>query len=340
MSEVEITLHDAPLRNAMIDHGQRILWISGAISLATAALLFFAVQRLIVRPIARVVDHMTAYRDDPEDVSRIIAPVSGARELREAETALQELQLRLTAALRQKERLASLGGAVAKVSHDLRNMLTTAQLLADRLEASDDPGVRRTAPKLVALAGPRDQPLRADADLRQGRGAAARADELRAGAAGRRGARERAPGGRGRVDFARRCPTGSPCAPTPTSCSGSCRTSCATPPRRSRPPAGPGAVTVSAAEAEGRRDPGRRHRPRPAAEGARQPVPAVPRRRPPGRRRARARHRRRARPRPRRHAGARGDRPEGLDLPHRAARPAPRLSATRPRPPRAPARAA
>jgi signal transduction histidine kinase len=36
------------------------------------------------------------------------------------------------------------------VSHDLRNILTTAQLLADRLEASDDPRVRRTAPKLVA----------------------------------------------------------------------------------------------------------------------------------------------------------------------------------------------
>jgi signal transduction histidine kinase len=150
MSEVEITLHEWPLRDAMIDQGQRILWISGAISLATATLLFFAVQRLIVRPIARVVDHMTAYRDDPENLSRIIAPTSGARELREAETALQELEVRLTAALRQKERLASLGGAVSKVSHDLRNILTTAQLLADRLEASDDPRVRRTAPKLVA----------------------------------------------------------------------------------------------------------------------------------------------------------------------------------------------
>jgi signal transduction histidine kinase len=149
MSEVEITLHEWPLRNAMIDQGRRILWISGVISLATATLLFFAVQRLIVRPIRHVVDHMIAYRDDPENVASIIAPTSGARELREAETALQELEVRLTAALRQKERLASLGGAVSKVSHDLRNILTTAQLLADRLEASDDPRVRRTAPKLV-----------------------------------------------------------------------------------------------------------------------------------------------------------------------------------------------
>ncbi len=148
-SEIEVTLHEWPLRRAMIDHGRRILLISLAVSLATAALLFLAVQRLIVRPIGRVVEHMTAYRDDPMDASRIIAPESGARELREAETALHDLEVQLSSALRQKERLAGLGAAVAKISHDLRNMLTTAQLLTDRIEASSDPAVRRTAPKLV-----------------------------------------------------------------------------------------------------------------------------------------------------------------------------------------------
>ena len=44
MSEVEITLHESPLRNAMIDHGLRILYISWRVSLATATLLFFAVR--------------------------------------------------------------------------------------------------------------------------------------------------------------------------------------------------------------------------------------------------------------------------------------------------------
>jgi len=52
--------------------------------------------------------------------------------------------------LRQKERLAQLGGAVAKISHDLRNILTTAQLFTDRIEGSADPMVARSAPKLVA----------------------------------------------------------------------------------------------------------------------------------------------------------------------------------------------
>ena len=149
-SEIEVTLHEGPMREAMVAQGRRILYLSLAISLATAALLFLAVQRLIVRPIGQVVAHMTAYRDDPEDGSRIIAPTSSVRELRQAETALQDLELRLTGALRQKDRLAGLGAAVAKISHDLRNLLTTAQLMADRIEASGDPGVRRTAPKLVS----------------------------------------------------------------------------------------------------------------------------------------------------------------------------------------------
>lgn len=147
--EIEVTMTEGPLRKAMIAYGLRILRLSLAISLATAALLFLTVRYYIVRPMSRVVAHMTAYRDAPEDASRVIAPESSVRELRDAETALQDLQVRLTGALRQKERLAALGGAVAKISHDLRNLLTTAQLLADRIDASADPSVRRTAPKLV-----------------------------------------------------------------------------------------------------------------------------------------------------------------------------------------------
>jgi len=147
---IEVVMHEAPLRDAMVAYGQRVLYLSLVISVATAALLFFAVQRFIVRPMQRVIDSMEAYRDDPEDASRIIAPQGGALELARAETALHDLQVRLTGALRQKDRLAGLGSAVAKISHDLRNMLTTAQLLADRIETSSDPAVRRTAPKLVA----------------------------------------------------------------------------------------------------------------------------------------------------------------------------------------------
>ncbi|MBU0645718.1 MAG: HAMP domain-containing histidine kinase [Alphaproteobacteria bacterium] len=146
---IEVTLPTAPLRIAMIDYGMRILILSAAISFFTAFLLFLAVRALLVRPIKRVIGAMTSYTQAPEDARRIIQPSAKVSELREAEVALKAMETELTSALRQKERLAQLGGAVAKVSHDLRNILTTAQLFTDRLEMSQDPGVMRSAPKLV-----------------------------------------------------------------------------------------------------------------------------------------------------------------------------------------------
>jgi len=147
---IEITLNAKPLRTAMLEYGTRILFLSALISVVTAFFLFLAVQRLIVLPIRRVVQHMQAYAASPEDARLVIAPTASVLELRLAEEAMQSMQTQLTGSLRQKERLAQLGGAVARISHDLRNILTTAQLFADRIEGSQDPAVVRAAPKLLA----------------------------------------------------------------------------------------------------------------------------------------------------------------------------------------------
>ncbi|WP_210529055.1 sensor histidine kinase [Rubellimicrobium arenae] len=147
---IEVTLDQAPLRRAMIEDGVRVLTLSAVITILTAALLFFAVRVLLLRPIDRVVGHMRAYAAAPEDARRIIAPTASVTELREAEEALRSMQTQLTGALRQRARLAQLGSAVAKISHDLRNILASAQLFVDRLEETEDPLVRRMAPKIVA----------------------------------------------------------------------------------------------------------------------------------------------------------------------------------------------
>ncbi|MEM1431599.1 MAG: HAMP domain-containing sensor histidine kinase [Pseudomonadota bacterium] len=146
---IEVTIETEYLRAEMLDYGVRILILSAVISIVTAGLLFVAVRYVLVAPIKRVVGAMQSYAAAPEDARRIIEPQAGVTELREAEEALQTMQTQLTSALRQKERLAQLGAAVAKVSHDLRNILTTAQLFADRVEQSEDPMVRRVVPKLV-----------------------------------------------------------------------------------------------------------------------------------------------------------------------------------------------
>ncbi|MEQ9037020.1 MAG: HAMP domain-containing sensor histidine kinase [Silicimonas sp.] len=146
---IEVTMPTEPLRDAMIDYGLRILLLSAVISVFTATLLFFAVRRLLVAPIKGVVAAMKSYAEAPEDARRIIQPKASVRELNDAELALRSMQTDLTSMLRQRERLAALGSAVAKVSHDLRNILTSAQLFADRIESSEDPVVARLAPKLM-----------------------------------------------------------------------------------------------------------------------------------------------------------------------------------------------
>jgi len=146
---IEITMASGPLRSAMLDYGINILLLSAVISAITASLLFMAVRGTLVLPIRRVVTAMQSYAASPEDARTIINPSASIIELREAENALQSMQTELTQSLKQKDRLAQLGGAVAKVSHDLRNILTVAQLMVDRLESSDDPTVKRSAPKLV-----------------------------------------------------------------------------------------------------------------------------------------------------------------------------------------------
>jgi hypothetical protein len=150
---IEITMPTEPLRAAMLDYGIRILVLSAVISIFTATLLFFAVRYFLVRPIKGVVSAMKSYAAAPDDARRIISPSAKVRELAEAEQALKSMQSDLTSLLKQRERLAALGSAVAKISHDLRNILTTAQLFADRIERSDDPVVARMAPKLMNSIG-------------------------------------------------------------------------------------------------------------------------------------------------------------------------------------------
>ncbi|SEM66089.1 Histidine kinase-, DNA gyrase B-, and HSP90-like ATPase [Loktanella fryxellensis] len=147
--QIEVTMMQMPLRTAMLEYGLNVLLLSAVISVITALLLFLAVQAFLVRPIKAVIGQVLSYAEAPEDARRIIEPRAGVRELRDAEVALQTMQTQLTGALKQKDRLAQLGGAVAKVSHDLRNILTSAQLFTDRIEGSDDPLVKRMAPKLV-----------------------------------------------------------------------------------------------------------------------------------------------------------------------------------------------
>ena len=146
---VEIVLERAPLRQAMLRFSANILLLSLIISGITAALVYFALHYLLVRPMRRITANMMAFRADPENPSRIIAPSARRDEIGLAERELASMQGDLASMLQQKSRLAALGLAVSKINHDLRNLLASAQLFSEGLSHLPDPRVQRFAPKLM-----------------------------------------------------------------------------------------------------------------------------------------------------------------------------------------------
>jgi len=147
---IEMVLPEAPLRAAMHRFGLNILGLSVIISIFTAALVYMALNYLLVSPMERIARNMVRFAENPEDRSRIIEPTERRDEIGTAERELAHMQTELSQLLSQKSRLAALGLAVSKINHDLRNLLANTQLLSDRLTSSPDPTVQRFAPKLMA----------------------------------------------------------------------------------------------------------------------------------------------------------------------------------------------
>lgn len=147
---VHILLSEASLHTAMIDYSGRILALSLVLAFIVAGLVYLSLHWLMVRPLGRMTDSLISFRRAPEDAAATIE-VSGRRdEIGLAQRELHVMQRRVRAALRQKARLAAVGAGVAKINHDLRNMLATAALLSDRLADARDPEVRKLAAPVVS----------------------------------------------------------------------------------------------------------------------------------------------------------------------------------------------
>lgn len=145
---VEVVLDEKPMREAIHVFSASILKLSIIISLMTAGLVYTALHRLMVRPMRRITDSMIRFRENPEDTSQAITPSQRDDEIGIAERELIIMQEEIRTALDQKSRLATLGAAVAKINHDLRNSLATAVLVSDRLANIDDPEVKKVTPRL------------------------------------------------------------------------------------------------------------------------------------------------------------------------------------------------
>ena len=146
---ISVVLPEAGLRNALLDYSRNIFWLSLFIAAVTGGLLYLVLLVIFVRPMRRLARAMTAFKDDPSDPDRTVAPTGRGDEIGEAEAALAAMQAEVRAAFAQRERLAALGGAVARINHDLRNVLASAQLVSDRLAMSRDERVAAMGARLL-----------------------------------------------------------------------------------------------------------------------------------------------------------------------------------------------
>jgi signal transduction histidine kinase len=149
-AEVEVTLAEAPLVVAMVEYSWRILALSAVLSVILAAFLFLALRRLIVWPLQRITRHLARFRERPEDALQDLVPSRRSDEINIVEWEVAGMQRAIRAALLERTRLAALGAAVARVNHDLNNMLASAMLISDRLETAEDPRVQDLARRLLA----------------------------------------------------------------------------------------------------------------------------------------------------------------------------------------------
>ncbi len=147
---VEVIVGEQPIRKALIRYARKIVLLGLLISFASALLVFISLYLVFVRPMGKLTRAMTNFHENPEDPGRIVQPSSRRDEIGIAERELAGMQRDIYGFLQQKARLAALGAAVAKIQHDLRNILSSAQLASDRLASVDDPVVQRVVPRLVS----------------------------------------------------------------------------------------------------------------------------------------------------------------------------------------------
>ncbi|MCF6198071.1 MAG: ATP-binding protein [Hyphomicrobiaceae bacterium] len=146
---IEVVIDEKPLKKAMWQFAWNIALLSLLISTFTAALVYFALRALLVKPMQKLTNNMVSFSKHPEDRRQIIKPCARNDEIGTAERVLADMQKQLSGTLRQKNHLAALGLAVSKINHDLRNILANAQLISDRLGTIEDPTVQRLTPRLI-----------------------------------------------------------------------------------------------------------------------------------------------------------------------------------------------
>ena len=146
---LELLIPKVKLRTALREYFKNIFWLSLAIAIITGSLIYLAMLFLIIRPIVNLANDLSQFREEPLKRRRD-KPISARKdEIGQLEREFHEMKKGVRASLKQRERLATLGMAVAKINHDLRNVLASASLVSDRLASDQDERISKMGGRLT-----------------------------------------------------------------------------------------------------------------------------------------------------------------------------------------------
>ena len=148
-----VTVNEAALDADLGAYAKHAFTVTVIMALVTGLLIFAVLDRLLVRPMRIITTSIINFREDPEQESASDLAWLGNRQEDEISGAARELksmQDEMRAALWRNARLAAVGTSVAKISHDLRNILSSALLVSDRLQTINDPTIVRASRTLVS----------------------------------------------------------------------------------------------------------------------------------------------------------------------------------------------
>ena len=146
-TDLELVVPASGLKEALWRFSAHYALLSLLIAGINGAMVYFALVVFLVAPMRRITDSIMAFRSDPERVKPL--DPRGVTFLPDGEMAIASreiaaMQSALSTVLGRNARLVSVGTSVAKIGHDLRNVLSPALLLSERLETHSDPAVRRS----------------------------------------------------------------------------------------------------------------------------------------------------------------------------------------------------
>ncbi len=118
-------------------------------SLPSGLFIFWLYAVTYRRPLHDLLRTLALIADDPTLMQPVPKSLKLAGQFQQSAVTLETLQQNMLWQIRQRERLADIGEAVAKINHDIRNVLSSATLVSDALLTSNDSNVRKSAPLVL-----------------------------------------------------------------------------------------------------------------------------------------------------------------------------------------------